>query len=61
MSNDHFITFGGFGPTFGIPYCRQHIWRLEKAGLFPNRRRLGKRRAVWSYNEVQEWVNNHPK
>ena len=34
------------------PYSRQHIARLEKAGKFPHRVRLGQNRVGWVYDEV---------
>ena len=34
------------------PYCRQHIARLEKAGMFPRRVQLGPNRIGWVYEEV---------
>ena len=42
-----------------IPYSRQHIARLEQAGRFPKRVRLGngpRSRCGWVYDEVQEWI-----
>jgi prophage regulatory protein len=41
---------------FGIPYSFQHIWRLEQAGKFPKRLRLGANRVAWLYDEVVEWI-----
>ena len=41
----------------GIPYCPQHIARLEAAGQFPKRIRLGKNRVAWLLSEVEEWLN----
>jgi prophage regulatory protein len=40
-----------------IPYSRSHIARLEKAGDFPKRIKLGKRRVGWCYAEVLEWID----
>ena len=40
-----------------IPYSDMHIWRLEKAGLFPKRIRLGENRVGWSFRELQEWIS----
>jgi prophage regulatory protein len=42
--------------AIGIPYCPQHIARLEKAGLFPKRIILGQCRVVWYYGEILEWI-----
>jgi prophage regulatory protein len=33
-------------------------WRMEKAGLFPARRRLNKNSVGWILSEVEEWINN---
>ena len=40
-----------------IPYSRSQIYRLEKAGLFPQRIRLGPGRVVWSLTELWEWID----
>lgn len=42
--------------VFGIPYCHQHIARLEKAGEFPKRVQLGLCRVAWVAEEVEEWI-----
>ena len=34
------------------PYSRQHIGRLEKAGKWPIRVKLGNNRIGWVYGEV---------
>ncbi|MEM9840230.1 MAG: AlpA family phage regulatory protein [Pseudomonadota bacterium] len=39
-----------------VLYSPQHIARLEKAGLFPQRVRLGPNRVGWVEAEVQEWL-----
>ncbi len=41
----------------GIPYTPQHIGRLEAAGQFPKRVRLGPNRVAWLLSEVNAWVN----
>jgi prophage regulatory protein len=33
-----------------------HIDRLERAGKFPRRFRIGKNRVVWDEAEVDEWL-----
>ena len=40
-----------------IPYSDMHIWRLEKAGTFPRRIRLGPGRVGWRLSEILEWIN----
>jgi len=42
--------------VLGIPYSPAHIARLEEAGRFPQRIRLGQCRVAWYYDEVCEWV-----
>ncbi len=41
----------------GIPYSPQHIARLEAAGRFPRRIRLGQNRVVWLVSEVEAWLD----
>jgi prophage regulatory protein len=41
----------------GIPYSPQHIARLEAAGCFPKRIKLGQNRVAWLLSEVEEWLN----
>jgi prophage regulatory protein len=40
-----------------VPYSSMHIWRLEKAGRFPARIRLGPNRVGWSLREVSDWLD----
>ena len=39
-----------------VLYSPQHIARLEKAGSFPKRVKLGRNRVGWIYREVMEWL-----
>lgn len=42
-----------------VPYCRQHIARLEHGGSFPKRLRLGngpRSRCGWVLTEVEAWI-----
>ncbi|MDF2529559.1 MAG: hypothetical protein K0Q57_439 [Gammaproteobacteria bacterium] len=32
------------------------IWRKEKEGTFPRRKRIGKRAVGWDYRDVIEWM-----
>ena len=41
-----------------IPYSDQHVGRLEKAGQFPKRIRLGENRIGWSLHELLDWIDN---
>jgi prophage regulatory protein len=43
--------------VFGVPYSFAHIARLEAAGQFPKRVRLGACRVAWLAEEVQAWID----
>jgi prophage regulatory protein len=40
----------------GIPYSRQHIYRLELANRFPKRIRLGQGRVAWNMEDIENWI-----
>lgn len=42
--------------VLGIPYSFAHIARLEAAGKFPRRVKLGACRVAWVLDEVSEWI-----
>jgi predicted DNA-binding transcriptional regulator AlpA len=50
------ITYKQFYKLFGIPFSRQHILRLQKAGKFPLRRKVGNLN-FWTYEEVKRWID----
>lgn len=39
-----------------VPYSRAHLYRLERAGSFPKRVKLGPNRVGWVKEEVARWV-----
>jgi len=39
-----------------VLYSTQHIARLEKAGKFPKRVRIGQNRVGWVEAEVLDWL-----
>jgi prophage regulatory protein len=39
-----------------VLYSPQHIARLEKAGKFPKRVKLGQARVGWIESEVLDWL-----
>jgi prophage regulatory protein len=39
-----------------VPLSEVTIWRLEKAGKFPRRFKLGIKRVAWSRREVLDWI-----
>ena len=42
--------------TNSIPYSPNHIRRLEDAGQFSNRIRIGGNRIAWLRHEVEDWL-----
>ena len=42
--------------TNSIPYSPNHIRRLEDAGHFPKRIRIGGNRVAWLRHEVEDWL-----
>jgi prophage regulatory protein len=47
--------------VYGIPYHPAHIARLEAAGQFPTRVRLGACRVAWYADEIEEWIASRPR
>jgi prophage regulatory protein len=41
-----------------VPFSAAHLARLEKAGRFPRRVKLGACRVGWVESEVAEWIAN---
>jgi prophage regulatory protein len=39
-----------------IPYSQNHLRRLEAAGDFPKRIRIGANRVAWLKDEVENWI-----
>jgi len=39
-----------------VLFSPQHLDRLEKAGKFPKRVRVGQNRVGWVYEEVENWL-----
>lgn len=40
-----------------LPYTMKHIYRLEKAGEFPMRVKIGRNRVAWVFSEVEQWIS----
>ena len=39
-----------------VPFSDNHLRRLEAAGEFPARLRIGKNRVAWLRHEVEAWL-----
>jgi prophage regulatory protein len=42
--------------ALGIPYSKQHLWRLEKAGRFPKRVPLSPGRYAYNEAEIRAYI-----
>lgn len=56
MSDYKLVDKKGLKTIYGVPYSHQHIARLEKAGQFPLRKRLGACRVAWLCSEIEAWI-----
>ena len=56
MSQKRLVSKKELKTVLGIPYSPQHIARLEAAGQFPKRIRLGQNRVAWLQSEVEAWI-----
>jgi prophage regulatory protein len=50
-----FLRFPQLKTEKGIPWSRMHIDRLEKAGKFPARVRLGPNTVAWPETEIDAY------
>jgi prophage regulatory protein len=41
-----------------VPYSPGHIARLEQAGKFPRRLKLGPNSVGWLSNEIEKWIED---
>ena len=41
-----------------VPYSSNHILRLEKSGLFPQRIKVNNFRVFWSLKEIEVWLED---
>lgn len=41
-------------------YTPQHIYRLMRAGKFPQRVRIGANRVGWRLGEIETWIAERP-
>lgn len=50
------LSFGQLGPAKGVPYSRDHLRRLVKAGSFPAPVPISEKRIAWVEAEIDAWV-----
>jgi len=44
-----------------VQLSRPTIWRKERVGEFPARRKLGPNSVGWSEEEIIKWLENRPQ
>ena len=44
-----------------VALSRSTIWRMERAGQFPKRRRLSVNKVAWWEPELEEWLRGRPE
>ena len=44
-----------------VALSRSTIWRMERAGQFPKRRRLSVNKVAWWEPEIEEWLRNRQR
>jgi prophage regulatory protein len=59
--SDRLLTFPELKSKKGVPYTRQHLARLEKAGLFPKRVQYGPNRVGWWESEIDQRARELPR
>ena len=42
-----------------VPFYRQYVLRMEKAGRFPRRVPIGEKKVVWLSSEIDAWIAEH--
>jgi prophage regulatory protein len=50
-----YLRFRELKPAKGIPFCRQHIRRLQKVGKFPLSVPFGAGTEVYISEEIDQW------
>jgi prophage regulatory protein len=53
--SENLISYRDLKPK-GIPYSKPHLWRLEKAGKFPERVPLGPGRYGYVESEIDSYI-----
>ena len=49
-----FLRFSEVQAKIGL--SRSSLWRMERANLFPKRKRLGQNSVGWLESEIDEWI-----
>jgi predicted DNA-binding transcriptional regulator AlpA len=44
--------------SFGIPFTRMHLRRMEAIGQFPKHLQLSPKRIGWMRREIEQWIED---
>lgn len=44
-----------------VGLSRVSLWRLERLGLFPQRRRIGRHAIGWLKSDIDAWLATRPR
>jgi len=58
---DRLVTGPQLKDIYGIPYSREHLYRLALLGEFPSPLRLGGNRIAYRESEILAWINSRPR
>ncbi|WP_017460568.1 helix-turn-helix transcriptional regulator [Dyella ginsengisoli] len=56
IPHDRIVSRSELKPHWGVRFTDVHLRRLEKAGLFPRRVRLGKGTIGWLASELDQYL-----
>ncbi|MBY5777780.1 AlpA family phage regulatory protein [Rhizobium brockwellii] len=51
------LSFNELKAAKGVPYAKQHIYRLMASGEFPRSVQLSANRVAWLESEIDSWIN----
>lgn len=52
------VTMAGLKVEKGIPYTRQHIYRLVESGKFPKPIKLSENKIAFLESEIDDWIES---
>lgn len=50
------VRYEELAPKYGITWSRVHLDRLQKAGRFPHKVKIGANTAAYLESEILEWI-----
>lgn len=58
-SRNRLIRFHEVSKLVGL--SRSTLWRLERQGAFPSRRRIASRAVAWIAEEIEQWISDRQR